>query len=88
MIWSQVAAAGTLWRCPLDETRAATGAVGAAPRSGCTSLNESTLESGQNPASAAVLHEHYNEGVYIKEQCSSKLLIPISNTKIMYTMSF
>lgn len=45
-----------------------TEAGGAAPLTGCTSLNESTLESGQNPASAAALHEHYNRGVNVKEQ--------------------
>lgn len=67
--WSQVAVADTLWRCPLDERHAMTGAGGEAPLTGCTYPNESTLESGRNPASAAVLHEHYNEGVNGKEQC-------------------
>lgn len=57
-VCSQAAEAGTLWRCRLDERRAVTEAGGAAPRAGCTSLNKSILESGQNPASAAALHEH------------------------------
>lgn len=67
-VWSQVAVTGTLWRCPLDERHAVREAGGAAPPTGCTSLNESTLESDQNPASAAELHEHYNEEVNVKEQ--------------------
>lgn len=40
MVWPQVAAGGTLWRCPLDERRAMTGAGGVAPPTDCTSLNE------------------------------------------------
>lgn len=72
MVCSQVAVADTLLRCPLDEIPATIGAGGAAPLTCRTSQNESNLESGQNPSSAAVLHKHCNQRICLIEQCSSK----------------